>query len=51
VESYSAFYDKFRREETPLLAALCGQKITDVFVCGLATDICVGEVAKNVNAE
>jgi len=43
VESYSGFYDVGKRADTGLAAALKGKGVTDVFVCGLATDVCVGK--------
>ena len=43
VESYSAFWDYAKSNETPLRKDLINRNITDVFVCGLATDFCVGK--------
>ncbi len=42
VESYSSFFDNGKRCETSLRAELTDRGVTDVFVCGLATDVCVG---------
>ncbi len=41
VDSYSAFFDNARRNDTGLGAYLKGRGITDVIVMGLATDYCV----------
>ena len=43
VESYSAFWDYAKTNETPLRKDLIKRNITDVFVCGIATDFCVGK--------
>jgi nicotinamidase/pyrazinamidase len=41
VDSYSAFRDNDRDAETGLADFLEGQEVTDLDVCGLATDYCV----------
>lgn len=46
VESYSTFYDNNKRHETKLRAELIKREVTDVFVCGLAADVCVGKIVK-----
>jgi len=51
VEAYSAFFDHLRREETLLLATLLDAGVTDVFVCGLATDVCVGKTIEAATGE
>lgn len=43
VESYSAFWDYAKTNETPLRKDLLSRNVTDVFVCGIATDFCVGK--------
>lgn len=43
IESYSSFYDNSKRAETELRRFLFERNTTDVFVCGIALDICVGE--------
>ena len=43
VESYSSFYDTGKQAETSLARELKASGVTDIFVCGLATDVCVGE--------
>lgn len=42
VDSYSLFHDNQRISQTPLNAHLKAKGITDIFVCGLAYDVCVG---------
>ena len=41
VDSYSGFFDNGRRTSTGLGEYLKGQGVTEVYVCGLATDYCV----------
>ncbi|KAJ4462979.1 putative bifunctional nicotinamidase/pyrazinamidase [Paratrimastix pyriformis] len=41
VDSYSAFFDNNHAVKTPLDDILISHGITDVYVCGLATDYCV----------
>ena len=43
VESYSAFFDNARQSSTGLVEQLRQKSVTDVIVCGLATDVCVGK--------
>ncbi len=45
VDSYSGFFDNDRRHATGLADFLKSQGITDVYVCGLATDHCVRATA------
>lgn len=45
VDSYSAFWDNLKINETPLGAEIRKRNITDVCVCGLAYDICAGATA------
>lgn len=45
VDSYSAFFDNQRLSQTDLAMALCSKRITDVYVCGLALDVCVRHTA------
>lgn len=46
IDSYSAFYDNCRLNETTLNADLKNNGITDIYVCGLAADVCVGKQKK-----
>ncbi len=41
IDSYSGLFDNGHRKSTGLGEWLKGQGVTDVFVCGLATDYCV----------
>ena len=42
VDSYSGFWDNNHRSATDLESMLRARAITDVYVCGLAYDYCVG---------
>ena len=41
IDSYSGFFDNGHRKSTGLADYLKSQRVTDVHVCGLATDYCV----------
>lgn len=41
VDSYSAFFDNQRISQTNLESVLRARNVTDVYVCGLAYDVCV----------
>lgn len=43
IDSYSAFFDNMKLSHTALQEELQKRNVTDVYVCGLAYDICVGE--------
>ena len=43
LDSYSAFADSSKLNETQLYKSLKNRCVTDVFVCGIATDVCVGK--------
>ncbi|XP_060518213.1 nicotinamidase-like [Cylas formicarius] len=45
VDSYSAFWDNSKLTDTKLEAQLKMRNITDVYVCGIAYDVCVGATA------
>ncbi|CAB0040831.1 unnamed protein product [Trichogramma brassicae] len=45
VDSYSVFWDNNKLSETTLSAQLRERGITDIFVCGVAYDVCVGATA------
>lgn len=47
VDSYSAFSDNRKAASTTLDAQLKAKRVTDVYVCGLAYDICVAATAIN----
>lgn len=42
VDSYSAFFDNCKLTKTDLDDELKRRGITDLYICGLATDVCVG---------
>ena len=42
IDSYSAFWDNMKLSKTSLDDQLRGRSVTDVYVVGLATDVCVG---------
>lgn len=43
VDSYSPFFNQFKMSETDLDTDLKREGITDLYVCGLAYDVCVGK--------
>ncbi|XP_056648040.1 nicotinamidase [Diorhabda carinulata] len=45
VDSYSAFWDNSKLTDTKLAEQLKVRNITDVYVCGVAYDVCVGATA------
>lgn len=45
IDSYSSFQDNLKASQTALKAQLKAKQITDIYVCGLAYDICVGATA------
>ena len=42
IDSYSAFWDNMKLSKTSLDEQLRQRSVTDVYVVGLATDVCVG---------
>jgi nicotinamidase-related amidase len=44
VDSYSVFWDNKKMSDTSLCGQLKQKTITDIYVCGLAYDVCVGEI-------
>lgn len=45
IDSYSAFFDNAKLNETTLDKDLKSHSITDIYVCGLALDVCVAATA------
>ncbi|CAF0792607.1 unnamed protein product [Brachionus calyciflorus] len=41
IDSYSAFFDNCKLNETSLRTDLIKHEITDLYICGLAADVCV----------
>ena len=50
LDSYSAFADNADLNETQLYRDLKKRCITDIFVCGIATDVCVGKYIRSKTA-
>lgn len=46
VDSYSVFWDNKKLSDTTLCPQLKMKGITDIYVCGLAYDVCVGEAIR-----
>lgn len=44
VDSYSVFWDNKKMSDTSLCGQLKQKGVTDIYVCGLAYDVCVGEL-------
>ena len=42
VDSYSAFFDNAKLGKTSLEEMIKEEEVSDVYVCGIATDVCVG---------
>ena len=51
IDSYSAFYDNSRLQSTGLLEKLRERRVTHVYVCGLALDVCVAYTALHAAEE
>lgn len=51
IDSYSGFYDNGHLKSTGLADYLRGRGITEVFICGLAAEICVYFTAKDAIKE
>ena len=49
IDSFSAFWDNGKLSETSLNGELKARNITDVYVCGLAYDVCVGATSTHAN--
>ena len=43
IDSYSAFFDNKKLGQTELESLVRSKGVTDVYVCGIAYDVCVGE--------
>lgn len=46
VDSYSVFWDNKKMTDTTLCAQLRMKNATDIYICGLAYDVCVGGLFK-----
>jgi nicotinamidase-related amidase len=43
VDSYSVFWDNKKLTDTSLISQLRLRNATDIYICGLAYDVCVGK--------
>ena len=43
IDSYSAFFDNQKLSKTALEEIIKKEVVSDVYVCGIATDVCVGK--------
>ena len=41
--NYAAFWDYAKAYQTPLRELLKARNVTDVYICGIAIDYCVGK--------
>ena len=48
IDSYSAFFDNGKLQHTELEELIRKKEITDLYVCGIAYDVCVGESRMHV---
>ena len=46
IDSYSAFFDNQKLSKTALEEIIKKEVVSDVYVCGIATDVCVGKEEK-----
>ena len=44
IDSYSAFFDNAKLSKTCLEELIKKEGVSDVYVCGIATDVCVGKM-------
>ena len=44
VDSYSAFFDNQKLSKTSLEELMVKEDVTDLYICGIATDVCVGKL-------
>ena len=49
IDSYSAFFDNAKLGKTSLADLMTEEGIDDVYVCGIATDVCVASTAFHAN--
>ena len=43
IDSYSAFFDNNKLQHTELEELIRKKEISDIYICGIAYDVCVGE--------
>ena len=44
IDSYSAFFDNSKLSKTALEEIIKKELVSDIYVCGIATDVCVGKM-------
>lgn len=49
IDSYSAFFDNQKLSKTALEEIIKKEVVSDVYVCGIATDVCVASTAYHAN--
>lgn len=49
VDSYSAFFDNAKMGKTSLEELIKDEEVSDLYICGIATDVCVGELDQLTN--
>ena len=49
IDSYSAFFDNQKLSKTALEEIIKKEVVSDVYVCGIATDVCVGKEESHHN--
>ena len=50
IDSYSAFWDNNKINHTDLADQMQKNKITDLYVCGIAYDVCVGNICHTLRS-
>ena len=50
VDSYSAFFDNQKLSKTCIEEIIRKENVDDLFICGIATDVCVGSVIRPVES-
>ena len=48
IDSYSAFFDNKKLSKTELEEIIKKESVSDVYVCGIATDVCVGKILQKM---
>ena len=43
IDSYSAFFDNKKLGKTNMEELIRKEEVTDLYICGIATDVCVGK--------
>ena len=50
LDSYSAFYDNQKLSKTILDELIRKEGVSDLYICGIATDVCVGRFARQTKS-